>query len=214
MNLMSHVIPVGAEEFGTMNVGRATPCLVRGIAAAVAVVLVGWSSTAEARIVERGDYSFEDRFEEEVCGDTPFGPLTIEIEGEYAGTYTVRGDRPGSTAYFYADRFEFREVVTNPDNDRWLVIRGSGNTRDVFARHVEGDIYRYRVHMAGRPFVMESSDGDVVLSENGLLRFDVEWETLTVDPYSGQFISLEFVGAHGRWVDDEQFCQAVSALIG
>jgi hypothetical protein len=181
----------------------------------MAMVLVGWASTADARIVERGEYSFSDSFTDELCGDTAAGPLTVEVEAEYAGRFQVRGDIPGSTAYLSATLSEFREVITNPETGKWLVVRGRTNSRDVTSTHVEGDIYRYRVQAAGQPFVVEDSNGKVVLRESGLLVYELVWETLSVDPYRGQLIDFEFVSAHGRFpAEEDVFCQTVVALIG
>jgi hypothetical protein len=95
-----------------------------------------------------------------------------------------------------------------------MVIRGKGNFREVKATHVEGDIYRFRVQLAGQPFVIESGAGDVVYRERGLLVFDVLFDTFGDDEPGGEELSFDLVGVRGYsgFIDD--LCPLVTELIG
>jgi hypothetical protein len=184
--------------------------ILRGFAVLVAVpaLLLGMASLTLANVVERDRYSFSDSFTDEDCG------ITVDVAVEASGVLMIRQDKPGSTAFLLSNVFQFREVITNSENGKSMVIRGKGNFREVRATHVEGDIYRFRAQLAGQPFVIESAAGDVVYRERGLLVFDVLFDTFGDDEPGGEEISFDVVGVRGYpgFIDD--LCPLVTELIG
>lgn len=184
--------------------------ILRGFTGLVAgaALLLGSASLTQAEVVERDRYSFTDSFTDEICG------TGVDIESESSGVFMIRKDKQGSTAFLASNVFEFREVITNPENGESMVVRGRGNFREVKATHVEGDIYQFRAHLAGQPFVIESGAGDVVYRERGLLVFDVLFDTLGDDEPGGEELSFDLVQMRGYpgYIDD--LCPIVNELIG
>jgi hypothetical protein len=178
------------------------------VAALVAGMSIASTSTSMARIVEREEYSFTESFTEKFCG------IEAEFDVEARGRIMIRADRPGSTAFLLSNIFEYREVITNPDTGNWLVIRGKGNFREVRATHLEGDIYHLRAQTAGQHFVIENQNGSVVYRDQGLLEFEIVFDTLGDDEPGGQELSFELVEMRGHpgYLDD--ICPLALELIG
>jgi hypothetical protein len=161
-------------------------------------LLLGTAPAALAGMVEREQWSFSESFTDDFCG------LDAEFEVEAHGQYMIRADKPGSSAFLFSNVFEWRDVITNPETGAWIVIRGRENHREVKATHVEGDIYRFRVQLAGQHFVIENSDGEVVYRNRGLLVFDQLFDTLGDDEPGGEELSWELVEMRGHpgYLDD------------
>lgn len=178
------------------------------VAALVAGMSIASTSAALARIVERERYSIEDSFTDEFCG------IKAEFDVEGSGLFMIRADRTGSTAFLASDRYEYRDVITNPETGEWLVIRGRANFREVKATQVEGDIYRFRAQTAGQHFVIEDRDGNVVYRDRGLLVFEILFDTLGDDVPGGEVLSFELVEIRGHpgYLDD--ICPLALDLIG
>jgi hypothetical protein len=177
----------------------------------VATLVAGMSiasTSAMARIVERERWSFTDSFTEEFCG------IEADFDVEASGLFMIRADRPGSTAFLASNVFEYREVITNPATEEWLVIRGKGNFREVTATQVNGDIYRFRAQTAGQHFVIEDRYGKVVYRDRGLLVFEILFDTLGDDEPGGEELSFELVEMRGHpgYLDD--ICPLALDLIG
>lgn len=173
-----------------------------------ATLLLGSASVTLAKVVERDHYSFTDSFTGEECG------IDVAVESEVSGLLMLRRDKRDSPAFLISNVFEFREVVTNLDTGRWMVVRGKGNFREVKATQVDGDIYHFRAQLAGQPFVIENSDGRVVYRDRGLLVFDVLFDTLGDDQPGGEELSFELAAVRGYpgFVDD--LCPLIHELIG
>jgi hypothetical protein len=178
------------------------------VAALIAGMSIASTSTAMSRIVEREPWSFADSFTDEFCG------IDAEFDIEASGLVMIRADRPGSTAFLASNRFEYREVITNPETGTSLVIRGKGNFREVKATQVDGDVYRIRAQTAGQHFVIEDSNGKVVYRDRGLLVFEILFDTLGDDVPGGEELSFELVEMHGHpgYLDD--ICPLALDLIG
>jgi hypothetical protein len=163
---------------------------------------------AQAKIVERERYSFSETSMVEECG------LDLISEFSTSGVFKIRADKKDSTAFFGHDNFSFREVLTNPETGKWLVIRGKGNFKEVKATHVEGDVFLFRQHLAGQPFVIESSEGNVVLRERGLVVWEVLFDTLGDDVPGGEILEIELVAVRGHPDGfDEDICPIVLELL-
>jgi hypothetical protein len=171
-------------------------------------LLLGSTSVALAKIVERERYSFTESFTEELCG------IDVEVVAENSGLFMIRQDKQDSTAFLGSDNFQYREVITNLETGATMVIRGKGNFREVKATHVEGDIYLFRAQTAGQHFVIESAAGAVVYRERGLLRFEVLFDTFGDDVPGGEVLSAELVAVRGHPGFQDDICPIVHDLIG
>lgn len=176
------------------------------ICTAVALML-GTASLALATIVERFHYSFTDSFTDDVCG------IEAEIETEGRGVFTIRQDKPGSTAFFAANNYYFRDVVTNPQTGEWIVITSKGNFREVAATPVEGNVYRFRAHEAGTFIVVENSAGQPVYRESGMLVYDFLFDTFGDDVPGGEALSFEVVAVRGFPGAVDDVCPLIQDLL-
>jgi hypothetical protein len=194
------------DRKGTTMRHRTTRTLT--VALLVAGMAIASTSAALARIVERDRWSFSDSFSDEVCG------IEVEIDAEASGRFTIRAGRPGSPAFFASNVYEWREVVTNPENGEWLVLRGKGNFREVKATQLDGDVYRFRAQEAGQLFVIEDRDGRVVYRDRGLLVYEIVLDTLGDDVPGGEELSFEVVEMRGfpGYLDD--ICDLARDLLG
>lgn len=172
-------------------------------------LMLGLTPAVSAAIYERERWAFTDAYtEEDLCG------MEIDVEVEASGMVMVREPKPGSTAFYFSNLFEFRETLTNPETGAWVVVRGKGNFREVKAEHVEGDVYRFRAQRAGQAFVVEDSDGRVVYRDRGLVVFEVLFDTQGDDVPGGEELSFEVVELRGHpgYLEDE--CVLFHELLG
>lgn len=179
----------------------------RGIAAVgvAAAVLMATATETSAEIIEKEEFEFTDSGEREVCG------LLIEYDVVEKGRVMIREGRPGTPTEFWAWQGTFREVLTNPENGKFIVITGRYNNRDVSATLVEGETYRYRFHIAGQPFVVTDSTGKVVYRENGLRVFDVYFDYAR--PEGQRFLGSEFVAQRGYPGHIDDLCSGFLELM-
>lgn len=177
-------------------------------AALITTLSVAPATMALAQVVERERWSFRDSYTDEICG------MEVEIDEEASGLFMIRADRPGSTAFFASNLFEYREVITNPATGAWLVVRGRGNFREVTATQVEGDVYRFRAQTAGQHFVIEDQNGKAVYRDRGLLVFEILFDTFGDDQPGGEELSFELVAMRGHpgYLDD--ICPIALDLLG
>lgn len=182
------------------------------ILAASIVLMLAIAPAAQAKKVEHERVSETESGSFVACG------LEIDFVTDIEFMYMIREDRPGSTAYLYSDVFESRTVLTNVENGEWFVIREKSTLREVKATHVEDDVYLFRMQIAGQPFVVEDSDGKVVMRDRGLVVFEVLFDTLGDDTPGGEELSTELVSMHGPhpgfFLEDEDFCAIALELIG
>ena len=165
------------------------------------------STAAGARVVERGTYSETESFVVDEC-DFPLNGVST-----FSGHFRARADR-GGQAFYALDNYKFRDVITNPETGEWFVVRANGLFIETRATLVEGNIYKFVQHDAGQ-FVVEDSDGNVVLRDRGLVRFTVLFDTLGDGQPGGDFIEeldVELRGPHPTW--DADFCATAAELTG
>ena len=176
------------------------------VCVATAALLVA-STAAGAKVVDRGTYSGTDSFVVDEC-DFP-----LEVVGTFSGHFRARADR-GGQAFYALDNYRFRDVVTNPETGGWFLVRANGLFIETRATLVEGNIYEFVQHDAGQ-FVIEDSDGDVVLRDRGLVRLTVLFDTLgdgQPGGEPGEELDVELRGPHPTW--DADFCATAAELTG
>ena len=144
----------------------------------------------------------------------------------FASDFTASGNlrtRAGKhdldTAFFGLDNYEFTAKWTNTANGRFFTVWGNGVFRDVKATHVEGSIFRFTTVESGRSFNVVDASGRVVLRDRGSVRETYLFDTDPVDsPGPGgiflEQLSLRLSGPHPSFVSDEEFCAAITVLLG
>jgi hypothetical protein len=181
-------------------------------AASVLALLSAVPGTAHAKPFDQGHDSgtFEGVFEE--CG------LTIAEAGEFTVHFIVREVRGSDGQAFLAqDNYEFRAVWTNTANGKWLVVSGQGMFKELTGTHVEGDVWEFTAMDVGQPFLIEDSEGNVVLRERGRITFRALFDTRGDGQPGGELIEEEITGFSGKFPtvsDDTVFCATVIDLIG
>lgn len=176
------------------------------------VLLVALSAPAQAHaapvvhlhdeIVNSG--SFDD------CGFTIESDFTAEV---HVLVREVNGS--GGQAYLGQENIRFREVLTNPATGEWFVIHGVSLFKEVSGRQIDGDIWEFTVHEVGLPFVVEDSDGNVVLRDRGRVSLRAVFDTLGDGQPGGILLEEEITGVHGPHPGiDVDFCALATDLIG
>jgi hypothetical protein len=177
-----------------------------GVLAALVVAAVPIGAT----VIDRGHYSDTDSFSYDDCG------FLVEVSVEFSGVYRIReGKKKNSSAFFLMDNFSYKETHTNPETGEWLVIRGNGVFNETKAQRVEGTIFKFSSVLAGQPFVVEDSSGDVVLRDRGVIRQTILFDTEGDDEPGGTEIELleEVIkGPHPGFFAD--YCEVITDLIG
>ena len=155
--------------------------------------------------------NFAESGTEEVCG--------IPIDFDF--TQTVRHfDRevPGSDGQAYRGHFvvNFSNVLTNPANGEWLIVRGHEVDNELSARHVDGNIWEFTAQSAGQPFMIENSDGKVVLRDRGRTTSRFLFDTLGDGQPGGELLEVETTGVFGPHpsLGTDAFCAVLTELIG
>lgn len=174
----------------------------------LAAALVVGIASADARVVEKLRYSDSESFTDTECGY----PLDVVIDFE--GQLVIR-DTKGGEAFRGSDRYEFRAVVTNPENGKWFVVRGSGLFNEIRAKHVEGDIYEFVAHESGQLFVLEDADGNVIARDTGRIEYTFLFDTLGDGQPGGEFVTEPDIDLAGRFPShDLDYCETVDRLVG
>jgi hypothetical protein len=178
-----------------------------GLVAALLALLAG---PAAGTVVESEHYSGTDSYSFDDCG------FTINGEAEFSGQFRVRADRDGE-AFYARDTFSFRDVLTNADTGEWFVVRGHGVFNEVKATLVSGTIYEFVAVEAGQPFVIEDSDGNVVVRDRGVIRSAALFDTLGDGVPGVVFLEethLSVHGPHPGFAEDFPFCEIAAELTG
>jgi hypothetical protein len=196
-------------EVGVMRYARSVPRFGLTLAAVAAMTVLSLEPVG-ATVVERGHYADTFAFSYDDCGPS------VDVEGEFSGVYRIReGKHQSATAFFLMDNFSYREVHTNVDTGESFLLRGNGVFNETKATSTEGNIFEFVSVEAGQPFVVEDSDGDVVIRDRGAIRRRILFDTEGDDVPGGifiQFVSAEVHGPHpGFFID---FCDIVNDLIG
>jgi hypothetical protein len=181
------------------------------LGALIVGVGVAVPGTAQAEPpLENVHYEFAETSSFDDCG------FTIESNFATSGHFVVREiEGSGGQAFLGHDNYRFRDVLTNPDTGEWFVVYGHGLFKEKTGRQVEGDIWEFTAQDVGQPFVVEDSDGNVLLRDRGRVTYRALFDTLGDGQPGGELIEQEIIsvsGPHpGLFAD---FCEIASDLIG
>jgi hypothetical protein len=193
------------------------PCLRRnsrvlGVIAGLAVagMLAIGVPAAGATVIGQEHYSGTDTFSFNDCG------FWLDGQSTFYGQALLRVD-PGGEAFLVKDKFWYRDVLTNRDTGEWFVIRGNGLFHEIRATLIEGTIYEFVAIEAGQPFVIEDSDGNVIVRDRGVIRHTTLYDTLGDGTPGAEFIEETHTAVHGPhpgFADDFPFCEIAAELTG
>lgn len=172
-------------------------------------VLACGTGSAGAAVVEREHFSGTDSFTVDDC-DFP-----LEVESTFSGSSLIRETR-GGEAFLGRLNITYRDVWTNPETGGSFVLRGRVLNNEIRATHVEGTIYEFEAIEAGQPFVIEDSDGNVIVRDRGVIRHTGLFDTLGDGMPSAEFIEGTAVvrGPHPGFAEDFPFCEIAADLTG
>ena len=160
--------------------------------------------------LENVRYEFTDTASFEECG------LSLESAFSTSGHLMVK-EVAGSDgqAYLAHDNYTFRDVLTNSANGEWFVVRGRGLVKEMTAVHVEDDIWEFTAQDVGQPFVIEDSDGNIVLRDRGRVTLRSVFDTLGDGEPGGVVLEEEITGVSGPHPSfTADFCEVITDLIG
>ena len=178
------------------------------------VALLAMALPAQATVIEHEHYTDSGTDEFTECG------FDIRVDYTASGNLRTRaGKHDLDTAFFGLDNYEFTAKWTNTANGRFFTVWGNGIVRDVKATHVEGSIFRFTTVESGRSFNVVDASGRVVLRDRGSVRETYLFDT---DPANSpgpggiflEQLSLRLSGPHPSFVSDEEFCAAITVLLG
>ena len=159
----------------------------------VALLLLAVAAPAQARPLERENYSGTDSFDFDDCG------FVIHNEVTFEGVFMLKAPRGDGAPPYFFDNYEAHEVLSA--NGRSLTIDHQGIYKDLRITHVSGTIYQFVAQEAGRPFVARDSDGNILFHDRGLLRTTFQVDTQgDSDLENDVFIegTFELLADHGR----------------
>jgi hypothetical protein len=118
-------------------------------------------------------------------------------------------------AYLAHDVVSFRNVLTNPATGEWMLLRGSQQYKEMTGRHIEGTIWEFTAQYVGQPFVIENSQGEVVLRDRGRTTSRFLFDTLGDGQPGGELLGEVTTGVFGPHPSlDADFCAIATQLIG
>ena len=177
---------------------------------AILAVLAFGASAVGAKVIGQEHYSGTDSFSFDDCG------FVIDVESVFSGQVLFRVGK-GGQAFLVKDTYRYRDVLTNRETGEWFVIRGKAVFHEIKATQVSGDIYEFEAIEAGQPFVVEDSDGNVVVRDRGMIRRTALFDTLG-DGMPGGILLEETVtsvnGPHPGFAEDFDFCGLAAELTG
>ena len=179
---------------------------------AMVAVMVG-AVPAQATIFERGEFSFEDSHEEDLCG------IELRVDNAFSTKFRVRtGKGDLDQAFFGMDRYEFTDTFTNLATGAFFTITGEGVFKDVKATPLGENIFAFKVLEAGKPAVVRDMNGNVVLRDRGAIWRTFEFDTLGDSQPGGEVLeeTIDRVSGPHPLLDMEEaaFCEMVHDLIG
>ena len=177
------------------------------------LVVMGGAVPAQATIFERGEFSFQDSQEEDLCG------IEVRVDSAFSTKFSARtGKGDLDQAFFGMDRYEFTDTFTNLATGAFFTVGGDGVFKDVKATRLRGDVFEFKILEAGAVTVVRDMDGNVVLRDRGAIWRTAEFDTLGDSQPGGEFLQerIDRVSGPHPWLDMEEaaFCDMVHDLIG
>jgi hypothetical protein len=182
-----------------------------GLVFATAVMTIAMASGAGASLLDHEHYSGTDSYTQQMCG------RTFSVVDSFSGQFALRmkGNQP---IPYLTNNYRFRSVQRTGGDG--FVIEARGIFKDLHITHVRGTIYRFVVIEAGRPFMVRSLDGDLIVKDRGLLKSTFMVDTkgdanLDNDEFvEGSFALLKDAGSHpGFYYDLAAFCDVVEEAL-
>jgi hypothetical protein len=144
-----------------------------GLLLGVAVAAVAVVPAAQGAIFER--FRFVDEpysFEDEICG------IEVQIDGTVTGAGRIRtGTGKRATAFFEHVNFAYSETWTAATGE-FVTVTGNANSNEVKAVPLGGNLFRFTAITAGQPFRLFDSQGNLLLRDRGVIRFNFVFDTL------------------------------------
>lgn len=145
-----------------------------------------------ATVVLRSHYSDDYGFSFDDCG------FWIDVSGTADGIAHFRvGKGDLATAFFLHDKFSFLETWTRRDTGDSFTLGGNGLFQETRATHVEGTVFEFTSVVAGQPFIVWDSDGNVLLRDRGVIRQVLQFDTLGDGVPGGEFVADVSFSVHG-----------------
>lgn len=158
--------------------------------------------------IEHEHYAFTDSYPIDACDFELVGELTAS--GHFMAR-EVRGSN--GQAFLGHDNYSFSQVTTNVETGEWFIVRGRGMFKEMTGVHVDGDIWEFTAQEVGQPFVIEDSDGKVVLRDRGRITFRAVIDTLGDGQVGGDLLEEELTGVFGPHPSmDADFCEIAADL--
>jgi len=169
------------------------------------------TSPAQATIYDRFDFSFDESFEDQLCG------IDVHVDSSGRGAIVFRaGKHELDTAFLGHENLDVSDTVTNLANGESFTIERTFRDGDVSGVHVEGNIFEFTAVHAGTERVIDG-DGTVVLRDSGAIRTTYTFDTLGDSQPGGIFLegTDRISGPHPLFEQSEDaFCAMVHDLIG
>jgi hypothetical protein len=179
---------------------------------AMLVVLAG-AGPGHATVFERGEFSFQESAEEDLCG--------IAVRVDTVGTVKFRsrtGKHDLDQAFFGHSNFEYTDTFTNLATGAFFTISGHEAFRDITATRVSGNVFEFTLKQSGAPATVRDMDGNVVIRDRGTVTFTQLFDTLGDSQPGGEVLEEtvdRLSGPHPLAdMSDEEFCEMALDLIG
>jgi hypothetical protein len=148
-------------------------------------------------------------FDETICG------IDLHIEGTATGAASSRtGKGTLTSAFFTHVNFAYSETWTAPGG-QFVIVTGKSNNNEVKAVPLGDNVFRFTDTQAGQPFRLHDPEGNLLLSDRGLLRFTFDFDTLGDDEPGGELVQdveLSVRGPHPGFAD-ETLCPVLVPLL-
>ena len=177
------------------------------------MVVMALAAPAPATIFERGSFSFDETFEENLCG---IQVIHHEVFTADFRTRTGKGDL--DQAFFGMLKAQFSDTFTNVATGASFTIEGHGVlNKDVKATPLGGNIFAFKV-LEASTVVVRDLDGKVVLRDAGSIWRTIVFDTLGDSQPGGEVLSESIIRVNGPHplfnMDEATFCAMVHDLIG
>jgi hypothetical protein len=179
---------------------------------ALAILVLAAAAPAQATVFDKGNFTFEDSFQEDLCG------LAVQHDVAVSGHFRSRtGKGDLDQAFFGQSSERFTDTFTNLANNAFFTIEGRSTIMDVKARPLGGNVFEFEFRESGA-VVVRDMDGNVVLRDTGAIWTLQVFDTLGDSTPGGEVLDesvLRVSGPHPGFEQDEAaFCATVHDLIG